>query len=117
MKINSFTVPVYDAKSYNSVWTCTSLETLLENDFSTPIVHCYIFTNKSHVLQVVGELRRHLDFHGSFPPGSSSTPNSRRPHGPAGGQASRGTQALTLDAMRSAIRFQRCIAEAWIKVR
>ena len=30
--------------------------------------------------------------------------------------ALRGSEALTLDAIRSGVRFQRSIAEAWIKV-
>ncbi|KAJ8301396.1 hypothetical protein KUTeg_020383 [Tegillarca granosa] len=67
-------------------------------------------------LEVVSEIRNNLDFNSSFEPTRSSTPHNKKgANRQAGGESSRDSESLTLDAVKSGIRFQKCVAEAWIK--
>ena len=70
-----------------------------------------------NLLQVITDLRSNLDFNSTLTPDKgASTPNTTRRQSSVRPTSDRGSEALTLDAIRSGIRFQKCIAEAWIKV-
>ncbi|XP_064631858.1 Fanconi anemia group D2 protein-like [Lineus longissimus] len=72
--------------------------------------------NNQDALQVITGLRKNLDFSPSFFPSSSSTPAGARASRGAVGKENRSIEALTLDAIKSSIRFQKSVADAWIKV-
>jgi hypothetical protein len=62
-------------------------------------------------------LRKNLDFSPSIFPSSSSTPAGARVSHGAVKKDNRSVEALTLDAIKSSIRFQKSVADAWIKVK
>ena len=67
--------------------------------------------------QVVSELRNGLDLHSSLPPNSASTPaNARKSFNANDANSGRDSKMLTLDAIYSAIKFNRHIGDAWLKV-
>ncbi|XP_061195193.1 Fanconi anemia group D2 protein-like [Saccostrea echinata] len=64
--------------------------------------------------EVVTEIRQNLDFTSSFPL-ATSTPHETINRRNLSGDETRGVESLTLDAIKSGIRFQKSVAEAWIK--
>ncbi|XP_062618450.1 Fanconi anemia group D2 protein-like, partial [Saccostrea cucullata] len=64
--------------------------------------------------EVVMEIRQNLDFTSSFPL-ATSTPHETVSRRQLSGDETRGVESLTLDAIKSGIRFQKSVAEAWIK--
>ncbi|XP_031562635.1 Fanconi anemia group D2 protein-like [Actinia tenebrosa] len=80
-----------------------------------PVVTKFILQSVSDndAFEVISELRMNLDF-GSLIPQSSSTPLNPRQEG-ASASADKDGELLTLDAIRSGIRFQKSVAEGWLK--
>ncbi|XP_076105835.1 Fanconi anemia group D2 protein-like [Mytilus galloprovincialis] len=77
--------------------------------------------NNQDAVEVVSEIRANLDFSTTFRPPISSTPhqsvqrNRDKRLQRISGDVNRGAEALTLDAIKSSIRFQKCVAEACVK--
>ncbi|XP_013394620.1 Fanconi anemia group D2 protein [Lingula anatina] len=125
---NQLIVPILDALSNLSLKpelasevkesVLQSLPSIELDDLPVVVKFLLQTVTSQDALDVVSELRNNLDFNSSFPPTSSSTPHGKRA---ATGRASvaprapRGVEALTLDAIKSAVRFQKNVAEAWIK--
>ncbi|XP_014669534.1 PREDICTED: Fanconi anemia group D2 protein homolog [Priapulus caudatus] len=63
-------------------------------------------------LTVVAELREQLDFETIFSTSVSSTPEKEML---AKDQAERGSEFLILDAIKSSVRFQKSVGDAWFK--
>ncbi|KAK2186157.1 hypothetical protein NP493_212g05054 [Ridgeia piscesae] len=100
------------------------IDTLPSADFDDlPIIVKFLLQTVSaaEAAEVVSELRANLDLHSSLPLNSSSVPFSQsanRSTVRAGNRdkgESRCSEMLTIDAIHSAIRFQRSVAEAWLK--
>ncbi|XP_077977229.1 Fanconi anemia group D2 protein-like [Glandiceps talaboti] len=121
---SQLTVPVLDALANLNLRTDLMAEVRLsvlqmlpsaELD-DLPVVVKFILqtVTSTDALEVISDVRSNLDFQGSFQPMSSSTQRNRHRNRSSTDQ-DKGSEVLTLDAIRSAIRFQKCIAEAWIK--
>ncbi|XP_069142684.1 Fanconi anemia group D2 protein-like [Argopecten irradians] len=126
---NQLTVPILDALSNLTLTTdllsevrgsvLQTLASVKMEDLPVVIKFLLQSVNSQDAVEVVEEIRSNLDFNSSFAPTISSTPFSTQ----AGNRGSkselesaRGSELLTLDAIKSGIRFQKCVAEAWIKV-
>ncbi|XP_048586773.1 Fanconi anemia group D2 protein isoform X2 [Nematostella vectensis] len=82
-----------------------------------PVVTKFILQSVSDTdaFEVMSELRENFDFTSSLMPDSASTPaNQSRSKGTSSGGNKNG-ELLTLDAICSGIRFQKSVAEGWIK--
>ncbi|KAI0237248.1 Fanconi anemia group D2 protein [Lamellibrachia satsuma] len=100
------------------------IDTLPSADFDDlPIIVKFLLQTVSalEAAEVVAELRANLDLRSTIPPNSASTPfNKSANRSDLRGRSkdigqSRCSEMLTIDAIHSAIRFQRSVAEAWLK--
>lgn len=84
-----------------------------------PVVVKFILQSvgDNDAFEVMSELRSNLSFTStSLPPTACSTPaEQRRSHGGSLLTKTKNGELFTLDAIRSGIRFQRSVAEGWIK--
>ncbi|XP_021343216.1 Fanconi anemia group D2 protein-like [Mizuhopecten yessoensis] len=126
---NQLTVPILDALSNLTLSpellsevrgsVLQTLASVKMEDLPVVIKFLLQSVNNQDAPEVVEEIRSNLDFNSSFAPTISSTPFSTQA-GKRGSkseiESARGSELLTLDAIKSGIRFQKCVAEAWIKV-
>ncbi|XP_055999179.1 Fanconi anemia group D2 protein-like isoform X3 [Ostrea edulis] len=122
MENSSLTVPILDAFSNLNLnpelmaeVRGSVLQTLASVDLENlPVVVRFLLQSVTvaDALEVVSEIRQNLDFAPSFPSATSTPRNERRQ---LSGDETRGVESLTLDAIKSGIRFQKSVAEAWIK--
>ncbi|XP_078340386.1 Fanconi anemia group D2 protein-like [Crassostrea virginica] len=119
----SLTVPILDALSNLNLnpelmteVRGTVLQTLASVDMENlPVVIRFLLQSvtAADAQEVVSEIRQNLDFTSSVPL-ATSTPHQT--HGRTlSGDETRDVESLTLDAVKSGIRFQKSVAEAWIK--
>ncbi|XP_060079016.1 Fanconi anemia group D2 protein-like [Ylistrum balloti] len=126
---NQLTVPVLDALS-NLTLTPDLLSEVRGSLLLTlasvkmedlPVVIKFLFesVNNQDTVEIVKEIRTNLDFNSSFNPKITSTPftaNGGKRGSESEIESARGSELLTLDAIKSGIHFQKNVAEAWIKV-
>ncbi|XP_076303997.1 fancd2 isoform X2 [Tachypleus tridentatus] len=97
-----------------TVTRATVLKTLPSLEIEDlPIVIKFLLNNlkPEDAFEIVSEVRNNLDFTTSFPPAKSSTPRKRK----ASDKTDRGAEFLTIDAIRSILRFQKTVCDNWIK--
>jgi len=84
-----------------------------------PVVVKFILQSvgDNDAFEVISELRSNLDFTSTtLPPAACSTPaEQRRSHGGSLLTKNKDGELFTLEAIRSGIRFQRSVAEGWMK--
>lgn len=125
---NQLAVPVLDALS-NLTLTPDLLTEVRGSVLQTlasvkmedlPVVIKFLLqsVNNQDAVEVIEDIRSNLDFNSSFAPAMSSTQytQGRKRGSKSEMETSRGAELLTLDAIKSGIRFQKCVADAWIKV-
>lgn len=124
MEKSSLTVPILDALSNLNLnpelmteVRGSVLQTLASVEIENlPVVIRFLLQSvtAADALEVVSEIRQNLDFSSSFPL-ATSTPHQSVHRRQLSGDETRGVESLTLDAVKSGIRFQKSVAEAWIK--
>ncbi|RMX53291.1 hypothetical protein pdam_00015249, partial [Pocillopora damicornis] len=123
-KNTGLTVPILDALSNLNLRSdllaevrASVIQMLPSAEISDlPVVVKFILQSvgDNDAFEVISELRASLDFTStSLQPAACSTPAEQRLSS-SGGSASDG-ELFTLEAIRSGIRFQRSVAEGWIK--
>ncbi|CAH1783101.1 unnamed protein product [Owenia fusiformis] len=126
LESNELTVPILDALTNLNIpadllsemqgTVLRTLKSVALDDLPVVVKFLLQTATSKDVAQVVSELRQNLDFESSFPPVSSSTPHTNRRSKIVKENSKQGVEALILDAMRSAVRFQKSLADTWIKV-
>ncbi|XP_070557572.1 Fanconi anemia group D2 protein-like isoform X2 [Ptychodera flava] len=95
----------------------TVLQMLPSADFDDlPVIVKFILQSvtPTDALEVINDVRSNLDFPGNMSAMPTTSPQDRH-RNRSSTDTSKGIEVLTLDAIRSAIRFQKCIAEGWMK--